>query len=171
MYIIDEKEFDNVYRLMKMSFPEDEHRPYREQKALLDVDRYKVRAMKSNKDGNICAFATLWDFDRFLFIEHFAVDPSLRNCGLGSEIIKKLVAENEKPICLEVELPTNELSARRIAFYERNGFFLNDYPYVQPPLSKGRNYIPLKIMSTGRKLDESEFEHIKSTLYKYVYNQ
>ena len=167
----DETEFDNVYRLMKISFPEDERRPYKDQKALLGRKEYKIHVLKNNADNDICAFAAIWDFDRFVYVEHFAVSPSCRNGGIGSRMIKKLVEKSDKPVCLEVELPTNEITARRIAFYERNGFFLNDYPYVQPPFSKDRRAVPLMIMTTGRKISSEEFENVKNTLYKNVYNQ
>ena len=53
-------------------------------------------------------------------------------------------------ICLEVELPETEMAARRIGFYERNGFYYNDYFYMQPPIAEGRNAIPLRLMTTGR---------------------
>ncbi|MCI8448180.1 MAG: hypothetical protein HFH30_07230, partial [Eubacterium sp.] len=72
-------------------------------------------------------------------------------------------------ICLEVELPENDLAKRRIRFYERNGFFLNQYPYVQPSISKGRSPIPLLIMTSGQPVSEKIFQEIKSTLYEYVY--
>ena len=73
-------------------------------------------------------------------------------------------------ICLEVEFPDNEISRRRIGFYERNGFVLNNYPYIQPPISEGRNPVPLKIMTTDKGITEEQFNKIRALLYKYVYN-
>ena len=72
-------------------------------------------------------------------------------------------------LCLEVEPPEDELTRRRIAFYERNGFIYHDFAYMQPALSKGQNTIPLKIMTTGDKLDKTAFEEIKELLYSQVY--
>ena len=37
-------------------------------------------------------------------------------------MLQELVKQYQKPICLEVELPEDELTRRRIGFYERNGF-------------------------------------------------
>lgn len=171
MGTFDKSEFDSVYRLMKISFPEDERRPYKEQMALLDRTEYKIHVLKNNDGSDICAFAAIWDFERFVFVEHFAVSPSCRNAGVGSGMIKRLASKSGKPVCLEVEPPTNEITARRIAFYERNGFFLNDYPYVQPPISKTRRPVPLMIMTTDRKITPEEFDSVKNTLYKNVYNE
>ena len=61
------------------------------------------------------------------------------------------------------------MKKRRIGFYERNGFFLNEYPYVQPPISQGRKPVPLMIMTSGAAISEKEFEEIRNTLYKEVY--
>ena len=72
-------------------------------------------------------------------------------------------------ICLEVELPEEEMSKRRIGFYERNGFYYNDYEYMQPAISKDRNEIPLRIMTTGGKVTEDRYNEMKDILYQYVY--
>ena len=66
------------------------------------------------------AFLAVWEFDTFLFVEHFAVRKSCRNGGLGAVLLTQLTAQCRRPVILEVELPTGELEARRIAFYERN---------------------------------------------------
>ena len=70
---------------------------------------------------------------------------------------------------MEVELPETEMAARRIGFYERNGFYYNDYFYMQPPIAEGRNAIPLRLMTTGGPLDEEEFSRMQGLLYKNVY--
>ena len=94
-------------------------------------------------------FLAVWEFESFTYIEHFAVDPVLRNSGTGSAMLQELVRKYQKQICLEVELPEDELTRRRIGFYERNGFVFNEYPYIQPPISKGKSPVPLRIMTYG----------------------
>lgn len=160
------EEFNEMFSIMEKSFPLDEYRPYNEQKALFENEYYNVYAVKEEK---VKGFIAVWDFPEFLYIEHFAVSPEFRNQGIGEKILKELKALFNKPLCLEVEPPENALTKRRIGFYERNGFFLNAYPYTQPPISKGKNPVPLMIMSTGKELSESEFHIIKNTLYKNVY--
>ena len=44
------------------------------------------------------------------------------------------------PVVLEVEMPTDEMSKRRIGFYERLGFELDNQVYHQPPYAQ-RNHI------------------------------
>lgn len=159
-------EFDEMYAIMEKSFPLDEYRPYKEQKALFENKYYSVYIEKENM---IKGFIAVWNFSDFLFVEHFAVNPDYRNQGIGAQILKKVATAFEKPLCLEVEPPENEITRRRVGFYERNGFFLNEYPYVQPPISKGKNPVPLMLMSSGKLLSETEFHIIKQRLYRDVY--
>lgn len=157
--------FDAVYKIMEQSFPEDERRPYTEQKALLDNPVYSIYI-----DNNENAFIATWEFENFIFIEHFAVKKECRNTGLGSKMLLEFIEKQEKTVCLEVELPEAELAKRRINFYERNGFFLNEYDYFQPPISKGKKMVPLMIMTSKNKVSEDTFKNLRNILYKEVYN-
>lgn len=160
--------FDEVFAIMQASFPTDEYRPYDEQKALLQHPRYHLVTL--TEEGRVIAFAATYSFPTFLFVEHLAVTQTHRNRGLGAQLLAQLQRESDRRLCLEVELPEDDLSRRRIGFYERNGFTLNDYPYTQPPISKGRQPVPLRLMSTGGALTEAEFETIRDTLYREVYH-
>ena len=98
------------------------------------------------------------------------MDSTFRNRGCGSLVLNEVKNKTEKLICLEVEPPETEISKRRVEFYKRNGFFLNNYPYMQPPISKGKSMIPLMIMTSNRSINVNEFTNIKKILYKNVYN-
>ncbi len=78
---------------------------------------------------------------------------------------------SRKPVILEVELPTGELEARRIAFYERNGFVMNPFEYMQPAME--RTDMPsrfgLCLIRSGFVADE--FETMRDVLYCHVYRQ
>lgn len=161
-------QFDSVYRLMEQSFPSDERRRYQEQLQLLKNPYYSVYIQENATE--IQGFVAVWHFDFFVFLEHFAVNPKFRNFGLGSRILDWMRTTFQTPICLEVEPPETELARRRIGFYERNGFYLNDYPYTQPVLSVGKKEIPLMIMTSDTVVDADTFQQIKDTLYKEVYH-
>ena len=163
------QDFDMIYDLMEKSFPSDEYRTYDEQKALLNNPAYSIYVLY-NEYQVIKAFIAVWEFNKFAFIEHLAVSPEHRNGGIGAYILNELVGLLGKTVCLEVEPPETEMAKRRIGFYKRNNFFLNEYPYMQPPISQGKKAIPLFIMTSGGKVDEDIFEQIKGTLYKKVYN-
>lgn len=159
---INETDFPEIYRIMQASFSDDEYRPYDEQLALFEEPEYRIYYMPAG-------FLAVWEFESFTYIEHFAVDPALRNSGTGSAMLQELVKQYQKPICLEVELPEDELTRRRIGFYERNGFVFNEYPYIQPPISKGKSPVPLRIMTYKSEITREEFQKMKEILYRRVY--
>lgn len=163
-----EQDFDALYGIMKQSFPTDEMRPYDAQKALFKRDDFFAYGVK-NAEGVLSAFITFWKMNGFTYGENFAVDKNIRGLGLGSKIISEALKMSGERFILEVEPPETETAKRRIAFYERAGFTLNNYHYIQPPLAKGQNSLKLMIMSTGGKLAEREFEDVKTQLYKKVY--
>jgi len=167
------KQFERVYEIMSASFPVTEYRTKVGQEELLVRPEYRLLTERDEEE-RIIAFLAVWEFPELRFIEHLAVDPSVRGGGVGNKLVRKCLEEqlgeqSVKPTILEVELPKDELSARRISFYERLGFRLNEYSYVQPPLREGGKPLPLKIMSYPRLLTEQEFLACKDILYSKVY--
>ena len=166
---LEAKDFDKVFELMELSFPKDEYRTYEGQKALMNEELYQIYVIPDEEKDAIKALVTVWEYEKVAFVEHLAVNPAYRNGGLGSIILGEVIRELGKMICLEVELPETEMAARRIGFYKRNGFYLNEYPYIQPALAEGQEPVPLFVMPTERAGSEEEFMEIKELLYKEVY--
>ncbi|MGP1514982.1 MAG: GNAT family N-acetyltransferase [Bacteroidales bacterium] len=110
---------------------------------------------------------SVWKFEEFIYIEHFAIDKRLRNCGIGSYVLQLIKECYASPIVLEVEPLKDELTARRINFYKRNGFYLLKDRYVQPPYNINLPSVEMQIMTTSQYI---LFEQIRSTLYKNVYS-
>lgn len=162
------QEFDAVYALMQQAFPRDEIRPADGQRRLLARPEYRMLVCRQDS-GEIVGLMAVWQFTEFVFLEHFAVNPACRGAGIGTRMLQELLSRAQKPVCLEVELPLDDLTRRRIAFYERNGFFLNDYDYIQPPMAEGQAPVPLRIMSHGSLLSASQFDRLRNTLYREVY--
>ena len=152
---------------MEDSFPVDEYRSYDGQKRLRFEKLYTLYSVKN--DGIVIAFVAVWEFNDFLFIEHLAVKSDVRGKGIGSDILYELKKIYDKPICLEVEPPIDNVTRKRISFYQRCGFYLNDFAYMQPAMDGGKSAIPLMIMSSNGELDKKEFENVKNTLYTFVY--
>lgn len=163
-----ESDFDEIFNIMKKSFPAEEMRGYDVQKALFGKKEYFAYGTR-NEDGSLAAFITMWRFDDFTFGEHFAVSQELRGSGIGGKIINEAAKIAKGLFCFEVEPPVTETAKRRIAFYERNGFILNDFHYIQPPLSENTGSLRLMIMSYKKPLSHAEFTAVKNTVYKNVY--
>lgn len=161
-------DFNNFFQLMKEAFPSVERRSYEEQKKLLNEKLYNIIVNKDEKNS-INAFLANWQFKKFNFIEHFAVASNLRGHGLGTLMLKAYLNKANKPIFLEVELPENEESIRRIKFYKRLGFHLNDFNYLQPPMQKHHGFLPLKVMSYPKPINNLDFINFKNIVYNEVY--
>ena len=102
----------------------------------------------SANSPKLLGLLTTWHFEDFIYIEHFAIDPTLRSQGYGSEALKAFIHEHGKPIVLEAEPPTDAFSIRRIRFYERIGLTLYDFPYMQPAYTPESNPVELRLMGT-----------------------
>ncbi len=165
---ITEAEFSAAYEIMKESFPPDERRSEGGQRALIKKDSYRLLGLfVGNKLTTLAAVYMLKDF---VFIEHLATDKSFRNRGLGAEMLLVVKEKYGKRLVLEVELPIGETEQRRINFYSRNGFYYNDYFYIQPPLEEGKKEVELRLMTTEKPLVEKKFQELKNEIYFVVYN-
>ncbi|MDD3570566.1 MAG: GNAT family N-acetyltransferase [Lachnospiraceae bacterium] len=158
-------DFDIVFQIMDKAFPNTEMRTYEGQKKLFDIPNYSV-LMNEEKT----AFIAQWDFKKAVYIEHFAVSDSLRGNGIGKEMLEEFLNTTNGRVFLEAEPPEGEMAKRRIGFYERIGFVLNQYYYLQPSYRNNEQPIELKIMTHGRGIDEKQFEELKKLLYSHVYN-
>lgn len=164
-------DFNKLYKLLQKSFPIDEYRSFEGQKALFKDDNYGL-AGELGENGELKGFIAFFEFADFVFIEHFVIEPIYRNLGIGQGLLNGFCNRCKKPVLLEVELPISELNIRRISFYRRNGFYYNDYPYMQPPIEEGRKSIELALMTYPKPmLDESEFIYYRNYLYQYIYHK
>lgn len=124
-----------------------------------------VNAIKM--DDEFIGLIIFWEFDDFVYIEHFATSHHVRGMGLGSKTLDYIKSRFTKPIVLEIEMPeSSPIAARRMEFYRRNGFKpIWDFNYIQPPYSPELPSLPLLLMSTG----EAEPKRISDTIHRRVY--
>jgi len=158
-----------VEQLFVAAFPEDERRD-------LPAQRYNVdhnpacHCMLAEDEGMPVGFFTYWDFGRYCYGEHFATDPALRNHGYGSKILPAVLAHIGKPLVIEVEMPDNELSIRRIGFYQRNGMHLwKRCDYIQPSYRPNGNALPMLLMSSEGLNPATDFAEVVRTIHREVY--
>ncbi len=158
-----------VESLLIGSFPEDERREMAAQRINVD-DEPRFHCCLAEDDGRPVGLLCYWDFGAFCYCEHFATDPSVRNCGYGSRILLSVLERIERPMVLEVEMPDDEMSRRRIEFYRRQGLRLwEGVEYVQPPYRNGGNSLPMLLMATSG-LDESrDAAEVIRCIHRHVY--
>lgn len=158
-----------VENLLHESFPEEERRDDDMQRYNTDNNPLFTTYLITD-DAEYIGLITLWRLSGFLYVEHLATSPSVRNKGYGKMIMQALLNNfPDSKIVLEVELPEDEFSKRRIGFYERNGFVLCRKSYMQPPYRKSGSPIPMHIMFSGADSIDGMFDTITSEIYKNVY--
>lgn len=165
---ISKDDFHSFFDLLDKSFPNIERRTYKGQKDIFNENLYEVYGLKDD-NKNVIALIATWQFDKFTFIEHFAISKSLRGKGLGTRILKEYIKNSSKPIYLEVEYPNDDICIRRIEFYKRLGFYLNNFEYVQLPLQIGNELLPLKIMTYPNEISMKDFMYFRDNVYDKVY--
>ena len=165
---MQKEDFDQIYKIMDESFPDAEKRNYADQFSLLNDEHCKVFT-KRNDQGKIIIFFTVWIFDDFCFGEHFATDNRYRNLGLGSKFLSSCIENLPTPMIIEVEPPENDITKRRIEFYKRLGFHLNQYDYKQPALQAHMEPCKLLIMSYPSPISKKKFIHYRNEIFNTVY--
>lgn len=149
------------------SFPPEERRDFSLVRDLIPTDIFHAYALL--EEGRYVGFITAWQWDDFSYIEHFAIDASARNGGIGGKALKQFLAFLGKPVVLEVEMPTDEMCKRRIGFYERLGFTLDNHAYRQPPYRPGDSWLDMLLMSYGPLDLTQHYDTVKDRIHQNVY--
>lgn len=159
----------NVQTTYIDSFPETERRDFDLFcKLLTNEERFRLYVILYNEE--YAGFITLWQFEGFYYVEHFAIDSAFRSGGIGSVAMTKVKDMLDTNIILEVEDPIDDLTKRRVRFYEALGFCIVDANYKQPPYREGDSWYDMKLMSFGELEMKKEYERVRDCIYEYVYN-
>lgn len=153
---------NRLIQLYKDAFPPEERRP--DSEIIPDDGRFCFFTIFD--DDIEIGLLTLWRFESFCYIEHFAIFPELKSKGYGSEVLRLV----DDPVVLEVEPgDVSRQAASRVEFYKRNGFRELDYDYVQPPYSPELSAVRLRLMARGNL--QISAKEITAILHQEVYRQ
>ena len=158
VYANDSNSLKFIERIYTESFPLDERRDFSE----------VIRLLEEN-DNFFIGFISYWEWNDFSYVEHFAVDSSCRGSGYGATAMTELLKRINNPAVLEVEKPLDNISQRRIRFYERLGFVLCTRSYTQPPYSPEKQPLELYLMSFGKMDLNQVFDTVASRIHQKVY--
>jgi len=167
--IMEDRDKCLLKKTYEESFPPNERRNF----SLIDnLIKQENRFCMSGlyKGEEYVGFISEWHFKSFLYIEHFAIEPSQRNQQIGFTVLKQFTEIQNKPIILEVEIPHNELSKRRISFYKRIGFTIDNHIYFQPPYHETDGWFEMRLMSFGKINLQESYNEIRNCLYHNVYS-
>ena len=147
--------YDTAIELYQKSFPLHEQRETSSQENILQHPDYHFTLVYDEKQ--FVGMVLYWETATFFYVEHFCIQPELRNQHYGQRILAEL-GKQGKTIILEIDPPVDEISVRRKGFYERCGFAENPYPHVHPPYHRGNHGHELVVMSCPGKITQKEYD-------------
>lgn len=159
--------WQQVWRLYIDSFPEYERRRISSHTAACDNEQFHTQIAVEN--GNLMAILFYWRYDNFIYVEHLAVNPAMRNRNAGTTVLSEFIEANaDSTVILEIDPPIDEISQRRRRFYQRIGFIENTYNYNHPSYSRNGPEHELVIMSHPKALQQEEFDQFKQYMKDVV---
>jgi len=160
-----------IQPLYESIFPVYERRDWQKLISMLDNGQMEVMLIKVEK--TYVGFIICWKIGDWCYLEHLAIEPSLRGNQFGSRVIELLLKKSKGRLVLEVEHANDTESQRRILFYERLGIAVVPQHYKQPPYSKDGQPIPMHLMTGENNLDlellKGLIENIRTTVYEQFY--
>ncbi len=165
---------EKAWELYESSFPEYERWTKEAFMRASDDERFKTKLLV-DETGGLISIIYYWTYGKFLYVEFLAVNPAMRGRNIGSGIITALVEENPgRRILLEIDPPVDEISIRRLRFYERLGFVANGYEHIHPSYVSGDGAHPhlLVVLTNMGTITSDEFMEFRtfllSVLEKYA---
>lgn len=150
----DDPRFARAMALYRASFPFHEQRKDASQAAILAEEDYHFRLI--DDEDLFVGLLLCWDTPRFIYVEHFCIEPALRSRGYGRQALD-LLCRQGVPVILEIDPPVDDVSIRRRRFYERAGFHGNAFPHVHPAYHEGIPGHSLVVMSAPQPLTGDEY--------------
>ncbi len=160
--------FAPVWEIYTASFPICEQRTLAHQQTAFRSPDFHFLAYY---EGNIpVGLIGYWEIDDYLYIEHYAINPTLRGGGYGSRILEEMIRHTDRTVILEIDDVTDEISTRRLHFYQRLGFVLNPYLHPLHRYREGAEHqnAVLKILSYPTAIDSTTYERFNHDLETIV---
>ncbi|MBQ9327720.1 MAG: GNAT family N-acetyltransferase [Solobacterium sp.] len=161
----NDPDYASYMELYHSSFPIHEQREPASQRNIMRLSDYRFDRIYDGSE--FVGLMLNWETEHFIYVEHFCILPEKRSLGYGQKALR-LLAERRKPVILEIDPPIDEISIRRKAFYERAGFYSNNYSHVHPAYHDGFDGHDLIVMSSPNMLTPAEYDRFMQYLCKAV---
>ncbi|MBR5708136.1 MAG: GNAT family N-acetyltransferase [Oscillospiraceae bacterium] len=146
-------ELPAVLELYESAFPANERR---EPEEIIGGENGAGELLAVMSGGALCGMLAVLTYRDITHILYFAVMPERRNSGIGAAALealrerypgRRIIADLERP---EPGTPNREQRLRRLAFYERCGYYPTEVKYRW----RGEDYV---IVASGGAITEREF--------------
>lgn len=156
----DKNSLKKIKRLYREAFPRIERKPFFFIKNQIKKGEAELFSIETDK-GKFAGLAFIVRYGDLAMLDYFAIHPSVRGKGIGSEVIRLLMERySESRFILEIESvdePCENLAARkkRRAFYLRNG--------MKPAgFTAHVFYTDLEVLTSGKPVSFEEYRALYS---------
>ncbi len=157
--------YDDAIALYESAFPAEERRDSAEQSRVMEKEAYHFDLIM--QDGEFLGVMLYWETDSFVFLEHFTTRPAVRGKGIGAAALALLCGKG-KTVILEIEDPVDEMTCRRLDFYERNGFTMTSHHHIQAKYRVGDEDLMLRILSYPKAITTEEYLAFQDYMTKEI---
>ena len=188
------KDFDKIYPHFEKEFPEDERKTRSQIIHLLVKGVYKLALLRfknrQDNDDSFLGYALYHTNNKktMIFLDYLHILDEYQCCGYGSKFLslldEKLSRPHNRGIFFEIEPIVDDKTARRNAFYQKNGAYKFDINYYLPTAkdcielnlmvipSSNVNYIPKDeirdFIKEAISLIHNDFTHTSKVIDKYI---
>lgn len=155
----EDKYFARVWEIYCCSFPEHEKRTLEQQQRIMDNSHFIMEAYLEN--GEVIGLNGYWDFGQYLYIEHFAMAREARSGGRGSLAMREFLGRSTVPVVLEIDPVVDEISERRLEFYQRLGYVVNPHKHQQNPYRNGDEAFDLVVLTYPAEVSAEVYRDFK----------
>lgn len=164
----EDADFIKLMALYEEAFPAEERREHAQLEHLLQ-SHPEMYFNSIECDNQLAGLFVYWNFGEFWYLEHLAIYAEMRNKQIGQQVLD-FARQNLSGIrLLEAEPADDGMAARRINYYQRNGYKILDKDYVQPSYDGVRQAFPLWVMGSEeypeKLLLEKHINVIKEEVY------
>jgi GNAT superfamily N-acetyltransferase len=136
--------FAQLWEIYRYSFPLYEQRTFEHQQTAFRSPLYHLDAYLN--EGRVIGFIGYWIFPDYAYVEHYAMAKEARGQGYGTKILGDFLRRMEgRIVVLEIDPVIDEVSTRRLEFYQRLGFqespFRHTCPKYQPDEQEGELWV------------------------------
>ena len=165
---VDDPLFVESLDIYRTSFPLHEQRRIQDFPLAFEDPGFYYEAFL-DEAGRVAAILVTWRREEFVYLEYFAVSASLRGQGAGQRILEELRDTFPHKVILEIDPPEDEISRRRLGFYQRHGFVPNpQFDYIHPPYTAEGESYPLLLMTHGKTLDADVYQTFVQFHHEWV---
>ncbi|MDD2590995.1 MAG: GNAT family N-acetyltransferase [Fermentimonas sp.] len=149
----DKERWNRVWDLYEKSFPVAERRKINDHLRACADERFFPLSIWEGQQ--LIGLMFFWEWDTYRYLEHLAVNPEIRGHGYGSQLLRYL-CDSEHTIILEIDPLDDELSVRRLQFYERSGYTLTPFRFVHLPYRIDGQEQELLILSYPKMISKDQ---------------